>query len=71
MGKNKEQQDVKQSSLISELDPRIAAIVRRVSGDKLDQVVFYAEDLILLQGKQPNRAIADSLETFKLVAFSG
>lgn len=73
MGKNRhkdKQRDVQQSSLLNEVDQRIGAMVRRLAGDKLGSVVFHAEDLILLQGKQPNRALADALETFKLIPAS-
>lgn len=53
--------------MLDQVDKRIAKLVTKLAGDKLDVVLIHAEDLVLLQGKKPERALADSLETFKLV----
>jgi len=54
-------------AMLNTVDPRISAIVRRLAGvEKLPAVVDYAEDLILLNGKTTERALADALEKYKL-----
>lgn len=54
-------------SILSLVDGRIAKLVSRLATDKLDLVCIHAEDLVLLKGKSPERALADALESFKLV----
>jgi alpha-D-ribose 1-methylphosphonate 5-triphosphate synthase subunit PhnI len=55
-------------AVLRTVDRRIAAIVKNLAGiEKLGAVVSYAEDLILLQGKTTERALADALEKYKLV----
>lgn len=53
--------------MLKNVDKRIVAIVIKKSGDKLDQVLTQAEDLMLIQGKTAERALADALEIYKLV----
>lgn len=52
--------------MLNVVDWRIAQLVTRLAGDKLDIVLLHAEDLVA-EGKQPERALADALEKFKLV----
>lgn len=53
--------------MLDRVDPRIAEIVKKKAGDKLDIVLVQAEDFVLLEGKSDARALADALEKFKLV----
>lgn len=52
--------------MLNKVDPRIASLVTKLAGTKLDIVLIRAEDLTK-EGKSPERALADALETFKLV----
>ena len=52
--------------MLSKVDKRIAALATKIAGDKLDIVLIRAEEFIA-DGKQPARALADSLESFKLI----
>lgn len=52
--------------MLETVDPRIAALTRKLAGEKLDIVLIQAEDFAR-QGKSTERALADALETFKLV----
>lgn len=53
--------------MLSKVDPRIANMVKKLAGDKLDVVLIQAEDLMLLHGKSTERALADALDVFRLV----
>lgn len=53
--------------MLNKVDPRIAELVTRLAGDKLDVVLIQAEDLMLIEGKKAERALADALELFKIV----
>lgn len=53
--------------MLNKVDPRIASVVKNLAGDKLDIVLIQAEDLMLLEGKTAERALADALEIYKLV----
>lgn len=52
--------------MLDSVDKRIAAIVKKQAGDKLDVVLITAEDLVLLAGKKPERALADALEKYRI-----
>jgi hypothetical protein len=53
--------------MLTTVDPRIAAIVTKVAGEKLPQVLEAAEYLVEFDKKTPARSLADALEKFKLV----
>lgn len=59
--------EVKQmsDSILKKVDTRIAEIVVKQSGDKLEKVLSQAEDLMLIEAKDAERALADALEIFK------
>jgi hypothetical protein len=48
------------------VDGRISAMVKQLAGDKLEEVLFQAEEYIEA-GRYPERALADALEKYKLV----
>jgi hypothetical protein len=50
----------------SKVDPRISAMVSKLAGDKIEDVLLLAWELTE-SGKQPERALADALEKYKLV----
>lgn len=52
--------------MLNRVNPRIAELVQKKAGDKLDIVLLQAEELVA-QGKTMERALADALEKFKLV----
>ena len=52
--------------MLKMVDKRIAQIAKDLAGDKLDIVLLHAEELIAV-GKKPARALADSLDKFKLI----
>lgn len=49
-----------------EIDSRIWELFKNIAGDKGDNCILLASDLVA-QGKSPERALADTLETFKLI----
>ena len=53
--------------MLKQVDKRIAALATRLAGDKLEQVLTLAQSLVETEGKKPGRALADALETYKLV----
>ncbi len=48
------------------VDKRIAELIAKLAGDKLDIVTLKADELAA-EGKSYSRAYADALEAFKLV----
>lgn len=52
--------------MLESVDKRIAAVVVKKAGKKLDQVISQAQDLVLIEGKTPARALADALELYNL-----
>lgn len=53
--------------MLTKVDPRIAQVVKNMAGDKLDLILIQAEDLMLIEGKSAERALADALDIYKLV----
>lgn len=53
--------------MLTRVDARIAEIVKKKAGEKLDAVVLHAEELVRTEEKTPARALADALEKMKLV----
>lgn len=47
--------------MLETVDKRIAAIVTKRSGNRLEEVLAKAQQLVTSTGKQPERALADAL----------
>lgn len=43
------------------IDPRVMEIVSKIAGDNLSKVLEDAELLVMMEGKTPERALADVL----------
>lgn len=52
--------------MLDKVDKRIAELVKKRAGSKLDQVLATAEQLVTHLEKKPARALADALEFYKL-----
>jgi hypothetical protein len=52
--------------MLDKVDKRIANLVKAKAGDKLDKVLEAAEELALLEGKTPERSLADALDKYRL-----
>ncbi len=50
----------------AKVDKRIQAMVEKKAGEKINDVVKIAQELITSQGKKPERALADALEILKI-----
>lgn len=52
--------------MFNKVDKRIMEITVKLAGDKLADVLSQAEDLMLIEAKDAQRALADALEIYKL-----